>query len=346
MDRENLIPGLNFDEAIQCIARVPRSAYGVLRCVNRSWRNLLSSSFIFSFRKNHGLCEDWLYIMLRSTAGRYEWKAFQVSQRIWQSLPPMPSITLGAACAVLDSKLFVIGGSQGGIPKRQVWIYDPCFNRWTVALPMRVPREFAAAGAIGGKIYVVGGCLPGSWAGSIAWAETYDPLVGKWTIIASPPDRRERWMHGSAVLDDKLFAVGDLGGLVMDPCSNKWGSISASLDRGWRGKVAVVKGMLFSWNYSDKIMAYHLGKDDWRALELVENPLPKLQWGFVMASVSRRLFVLGECSSKRDVSVLSMSAVDVEEGPDQKLRGRIVWSHDSQFDLRVAAIVHCLPIGL
>ena len=43
---------------------------------------------------------------------------------------------------------------------------------------MRVGREFAAAGVLNGKIYVIGGCLVDTFARSTNWAEVFDPVLG------------------------------------------------------------------------------------------------------------------------------------------------------------------------
>ncbi|KAL2652411.1 hypothetical protein R1flu_020539 [Riccia fluitans] len=164
-----------------------------------------------SLGKNEGLSEPWLYVHICDLASQSRWKAFDLEGKKWWTLPPMAKRT-GSACAVLESKLYMIGGKYGGCcASKKVLVYDPCFNRWSEGAHMRVPREFPAMGAIGGKMYVMGGCLPRAWAGTSAWAEVFDPKrgeMGEWDVFPTPTElMRERWMFGSAVMYDKLFAV-------------------------------------------------------------------------------------------------------------------------------------------
>ncbi|KAJ7567818.1 hypothetical protein O6H91_01G008700 [Diphasiastrum complanatum] len=292
------------------------------------------------------MAEEWLYVMLRTHWGEYRWLSFEEGGggvRCWRPLPPMPLHSIGAACASLGSKIYLIGGSHGGSASRSVCRYDSRTNRWEMAAQLRVPREFAAAGSVDGLLYVVGGCSP--VAGSLAWAEVYDPLADKWTVVASPVERRERWMHGYATLDKKLFAVADTGGVVFDPASASWNAISAALDRGWRGRAAVVKGILFSPDYLGKIMGYDLAKDDWQELEGVQLGLPKLTSIVTLCAVSDKLYVLGERPLRGRESELAVAAVEVEKGPN-RLEGRVLWSHVSPCNMSVAAIIHCLPVRL
>ncbi|KAG6553580.1 hypothetical protein Mapa_004494 [Marchantia paleacea] len=348
---EEFLPGLPNDIAIPCIARVSRSALGVMRCVNRSWRKLLSSPSFFEYRKNEGLSEPWLYVMLCDLSSQARWKAFDLAGKKWWTLPPLPKRT-GSACAVLESKLYMIGGKSGSCcASKEVLVYDPCFNKWSEGAHMRVPREFPAMGAIGGKMYVMGGCLPRAWAGTSAWAEVFDPKqgdMGEWDVFPTPTElMRERWMHGSAVMDDKLFAVGDTGGLVLDPFAEDLSPVPDSLNECWRGKAAVVKEKLFSWNYLDKIIGYDLRTDSWRPLQVVGKQLPRLEWGINLVSVAGKLLVIGEHPGQGPLSVLEMTAVSIEDdGEDNSLRGKVVWSHTFTLDVKVLHILKCECIAL
>lgn len=77
---------------------------------------------------------------------------------------------------------------------------------------MRVAREFSAAGEFNGKIYVMGGCNVDNWSRSINWAEVFDPATGLWAAIPSEIELRDKWMHASAVIGSKFYAMADRGG--------------------------------------------------------------------------------------------------------------------------------------
>ncbi len=60
-----------------------------------------------------------------------------------------------AAVGVIDNKIYVAGGT-GTPSQRELEVYDPVANTWTVKAPMSVPRNHTAGGVIEGKFYVAG----------------------------------------------------------------------------------------------------------------------------------------------------------------------------------------------
>lgn len=263
MDGGVLLPGLPDDVAVACIARVPRFFHSTLAQVSKPWRSLLQSPLFFFTRRTLNIQQEYLYIMLRTHTSSYKWYVLQEhcsQKKLCVPLPPMPSQPVGAACTVSEGKIFLMGGSVNDVASSTVWVYNSHHNRWGAAPRMRVRREFAAAGAIDGKIYVLGGCQPSTWAGSTSWAEVYDPCSEVWSSISSPPEMREKWMHGNAVLEGKLLAMADRGGVVFDPVTSSWDNVSKRLDIGWKGRAAVVDGVLFSYDFLGKIKGYDPGR--------------------------------------------------------------------------------------
>lgn len=340
-----LIPGLLDDLAIRCLFRVSRRFHGRLRCVCRSWRDLLTSPTFFDLREMQGLAQEWLYVMLRTSSGQYKWFAFEEETRLWLPLPALPCQSIGAACAVAAGRLFMIGGSLGESASRNVWAYNPRLNRWEKAAPMMVPREFAAAGVIGGRIYVLGGCSPGSLAGAAAWAEVYDPRTNQWSRISSPPERRYKWMHGNAVLDGKLFAVADMGGTIFDPCCVTWNPISANLDLGWKGRAAVVNNILYSCNYLGKILGYVVEEDRWQEVQGWEEQVPKMVSCAMLTNVAGKLYVLWEIPGSGWETELALAALDIHK-EQRLLRGKVLWYHVISCSMLVGAIIQSLSLAL
>jgi N-acetylneuraminic acid mutarotase len=62
-----------------------------------------------------------------------------------------------ATAVGLNGKLYVIGGYNGIDPVTTVEMYDPATNRWRTVSGMPTERWSPGAGAIGGKVYAVGG---------------------------------------------------------------------------------------------------------------------------------------------------------------------------------------------
>lgn len=106
----------------------------------------------------------------------------------WEDLPPMGLRTAGPGVAVVEGKLFVLGGERSGHALRDVRCYDPAVNSWLTIPPMPTGRIRAGAISCGGYLYVVGG-LDGSRP--LRTVERYDPRTGEWASM--PPMHRPRY---------------------------------------------------------------------------------------------------------------------------------------------------------
>lgn len=216
---------------------------------------------------------------------------------------------------------------------------------------MRVSREFAAAGVIGGKVYVLGGCLVDSWARSSSWAEVFDPAVGYWSAVPSPVDVQEKWMHGSAVLNGKLLAMADRGGVVFDPEASDdapaWSFVSTELDLGWRGRAAVVDGVLYCYDFLGKIRGYSAKEDRWEEVKGIEKELPKFLCGATLANVGGRLCVVWEGKGRGKEMEIACAEIEVFRDSGGGLSGSVIWSDIVVLAVpRGSSVVNCLAVTL
>src|SRR5258707_2551742 len=106
----------------------------------------------------------------------------------WTPLSPMNAARAGAAAAVIDDGIYVIGGRQstggpcsGGPYLTTVEKYDIDTNTWSPVAPLLNARSDLAAVAHGGKIYVFGGC---SDTGVTKEVDMYDPQTDTWSRLA------------------------------------------------------------------------------------------------------------------------------------------------------------------
>lgn len=111
-----------------------------------------------------------------------------------------------------SNKLYAIGGSNGsqGMPipfeaMPTVEVYDPVAGSWTQVADMKTARALPSVGAIGGKIYAVGGQKQNHEA--INTVEEYDPIADTWTLEASVMPH-PRLNPGAAFLNGKIYVVG------------------------------------------------------------------------------------------------------------------------------------------
>jgi len=121
----------------------------------------------------------------------------------WKALAPLP-MKRGSALAVeVDGKIYVIGGATtvegskapaiaGAGPARVLTsndVYDPVTNVWQSRAPMALGRNHAFAGAVNGKIYVIGGRIGHGFisvASNTDVVEEYDPATNMWSGLKAP----------------------------------------------------------------------------------------------------------------------------------------------------------------
>ncbi|CAI8598776.1 unnamed protein product [Vicia faba] len=213
---------------------------------------------------------------------------------------------------------------------------------------MRVSREFAAAGVVDGKIYVIGGCVPDNWSRSANWAEVFDPVTNRWEGIPSPPEIREKWMHASAIVDGKIYAMADRGGVSLDTRSGAWESVGSELDLGWRGRACVVNGILYCYNYLGKIKGFDVKKGLWKELKGLDKGLPKFLCGATMADVGGKLVVVWECQGNGKGKEMEVwcAEIDVNKNKDGELWGEVCWLNKVLSVPKGSSIVHCSSVAL
>ena len=81
--------------------------------------------------------------------------------------------------AVLDGKLYAVGGYNGGILS-SVERYDPTANMWEEVAPMAAARQAHGVAVLDGKLYAVGGY----GAGALSSVERYGPATNAWEAVA------------------------------------------------------------------------------------------------------------------------------------------------------------------
>jgi N-acetylneuraminic acid mutarotase len=153
-------------------------------------------------------------------------------------------------------------------------------NTWKGGAPMPVAVQGAAAGLIGGKIYVVGG---GSSAGYLTDTQIYDPATNTWEPEGAPiPDAIVA--AASAVVGNTLYVIGGYttsGAMntvwFYNPKTNKWTLEDNPMPTS-RGDTAaavvnniiyVVGGYNFTEGVLDTVEAFDPATDTWTE----ESPL-------------------------------------------------------------------------
>ncbi|MBN1244811.1 hypothetical protein JXA31_04380 [Candidatus Bathyarchaeota archaeon] len=167
------------------------------------------------------------------------------SPNSWTSKAPMRQARGGLGVAVVNGKIYAIGGStESGLNPRSIgidykakgWVvdtneeYDPATDKWAFKTPMPTPRYGFAIVAYQNKLYCIGGASnfqpPNGFYGAILTGvnEVYDPATNTWETKASMPTARIGLQAN--VVGDKIYLIGGDPNRtineVYDPATDTW----------------------------------------------------------------------------------------------------------------------------
>ncbi len=134
-------------------------------------------------------------------------EVYDVATDSWSTETPVPKAMYNHAAAVVNNKIYVLGGSGNlliGSPSN-IQIYDPKTGAWSTGSPLLVPTDRAGVGVTSGvmapqRIYIVGGYS------SPSKVQVYNPKDNTWTFGTDMPTAR--FGLKVAVVDDMLYALG------------------------------------------------------------------------------------------------------------------------------------------
>lgn len=144
-------------------------------------------------------------------------QAYDVATNTWSSPAPLLQPTGDMPIVEINGKLYVPGGDASGGFGTTVYaslqVYDPTTNTWVFKAPMPTAVNSQAAGAVDGRLHVIGG---NTGAGCGAACETaahvvYDPATDTWTTDTSLPAPNE---YPAAAGKDGILYV--FGGALQD----------------------------------------------------------------------------------------------------------------------------------
>jgi N-acetylneuraminic acid mutarotase len=146
----------------------------------------------------------------------------------------MPTARSGLRVAVVDDKIYAIGGwNEGFLSTNEM--YDPETNTWTTKQPIPTARYNFAIAVYQNRIYVFGGHgNVGGHDNIIGSTEVYYPLTDTWDTLEPMPTFRAEL--DANTVGDKIYLIdGDAwpfgqnaGGLneVYDPSTDSWSTKS------------------------------------------------------------------------------------------------------------------------
>ena len=272
--------------------------------------------------RNTNLQSYLLERIIKSDPSRVELESplLPSDQRLdWTELNPVPIAQfLYDGVDVIDGKIYVAGGSDGGYSD-QFSRYDPVTDQWETLPSMSMPRRFMSSAVVDGKFYAMGGKSDAST--DLNSTEIFDPVTNSWT--PGPYLPRVSWSANAVSLNGKIFLTGGGGSanldemLELDPISGQW-TARASLQTGrsshsgvaLNGKIYLAGGWESAAGNLATVTVYDPDLDVWTDLPSM-NMIRKWPSLFV---VGDRLYV---AVGVQNGESLRLSSVEVYD-PDAK----------------------------
>ena len=160
------------------------------------------------------------------------------TENTWVPKAPMPQARAGLGVAVVDGKIYAIGGTtasgtyppdcfNGGFVATNEQ-YDPATDTWTTKASMPTPRDYFAIAAYGNKVYCIGGAVgfrvdertgfhSYNTSGVI---EVYDTVTNTWETKTPFPDVGMGWQ--AHVVNGKIYILDGSTPYVYDPETDVW----------------------------------------------------------------------------------------------------------------------------
>jgi N-acetylneuraminic acid mutarotase len=154
----------------------------------------------------------------------------------WTAKARMPTARGGLGVAVVNGKIYAIGGLNNNTQLAVNEEYNPVTNTWSTRTPMPTARSGFAIAVYQNKIYCIGGTVGDSnnlVSGFTRVNEVYDPAKNTWETKAPMPTPRADL--SANVVDGKIYLIGgkeywqvnpfyhELNVTeVYDPATNSW----------------------------------------------------------------------------------------------------------------------------
>ena len=212
----------------------------------------------------------------------------------WQPLEDFLGGRQELATAVLDGKIYAIGGLEGEAnPSPRVDVYNPHTNTWAPAAPLPFGNDHLAAAVAAGKLYAFGGLSRDTYV--------YDPVADSWSFVA-----RMDSAHGGTpavgVINDKIYCAGGASGItahgvleIFDPATNTWTRGPSMGVARHHCAGAVIAGKFYvaagrgSSNAASALEVYDPASNNWSR----KANMPTGRSGVAAAAVNGELFVFG-----------------------------------------------------
>ncbi|KAG0469964.1 hypothetical protein HPP92_016055 [Vanilla planifolia] len=298
----SLLPGLNDDNALDCLALTCRSDYPSLSCLNRSFNSLIDSGYLYKLRRKRGIIEHWVYL----ACSLMPWEAFDPTRLRWMRLPRMPCDECFSHAdkesLAVGTELLVFGRELSGFA---IWMYSLVQRGWSRCPPMNLPRCLFGSSSSGEIAIVAGGSDKNGHV--LKCAEMYNSELGRWEAL--PDMNLPRKMCSGFFMDGKFYVIGGISshtsslacGEEFDLKARTWRRIQNMYPGGNRAThqspplVAVVNNQLYAADQStNEVKRYNKVNNTWNVVKQLPVRADSYNgWGLAFKACGDKLLVIG-----------------------------------------------------
>ncbi|XP_002740844.1 kelch-like protein 28 [Saccoglossus kowalevskii] len=233
----------------------------------------------------------------------------------WTEVAPLSCRRYECVCAVLDRKLYVIGGMKcivrGGTSIRHhdnsVDRWNADSDTWTNIGGMIKCRSNLAVAVLEGELYALGGYNGETYLRSV---EKFCPRTMQWRLVA--PMLKSRSCFAAAVLDGMIYAVGGYGPTYLnsveryDPSHDRWEMVAPMVEKRINFGVGVSRGFLYvvgghnGVSHLSSVERYDPHRNEW----VLVAPMDKPRTGLGVAVLDHKLYVVGGHSGSSYLNIV------------------------------------------
>jgi N-acetylneuraminic acid mutarotase len=176
-----------------------------------------------------------------------------VEKGIWKKMSHMSTSRLCLGTAVVEGKIYAIGGCTETKSFSTLEVYDPITDSWIKKTGMPGARMGFGCTVMDGKIYAIGGGMVGSHC--LADVLIYDPVTDTWASKAPLP--KARMELAANTVNGKIYAIGGslnttgtLWGIPnveeYDPATDTWIPKKNKPTAVWGLRTCVIEGKIYA----------------------------------------------------------------------------------------------------
>lgn len=197
----------------------------------------------------------------------------------WESVISLPEARKGMSACLHNENIYLFGGINADDSySAQILKYLPLNAKWESGLAnLPVALAYTSCVTVGDKIYITGGIGDSGAANTVY---IFDPLNETAELIEAPTLGQARYLHGSAVVNGRLFVAGGTNGTDILPSVT---SYAPETDDAWRDELRMndARSGFALISISDKLYAFGgtgFDQESLRSVESVNTADPESAW--------------------------------------------------------------------